>query len=64
PLYAMSRSQRATVLEGVFRATGPIDGPVVLVDDVLTSGATASAAGAALRAAGADPVHLVVVARA
>jgi predicted amidophosphoribosyltransferase len=64
PLYAMTRSQRARLLEGVFCATGPLEGPVVLVDDVLTTGATASAAGAALRAAGADPVHLVVVARA
>ncbi len=38
--------------------------PVLVIDDVATTGATLSAAAAALRAAGAPEVHALVVARA
>jgi predicted amidophosphoribosyltransferase len=37
---------------------------VALVDDVYTTGATVNAAAGALRAAGADHVHVVTFARA
>ena len=39
-------------------------GPIVLVDDVFTTGATARAASAALREAGARRVYVLTLARA
>lgn len=56
-------ARRANV-RGTFRATGPAPAELVLVDDVYTSGATASAAAAALRRAGARHVEVVTFARA
>ena len=55
--------RRVNVL-GAFEATGPVSGRVVLVDDVLTTGATLAEAAGALVAAGAGPVHAVTFARA
>jgi len=46
-----------------FRARGRAPARVLLVDDVVTSGATATAAARALRAAGSAGVHMVVAAR-
>ncbi len=62
----LSREQRAQNVQGAFRALpgAPIKGRrIVLVDDVLTSGATANAAARALLRAGAAEVDLVVFAR-
>ncbi len=62
----LSREQRAQNVQGAFRASpgAPIKGRrIVLVDDVLTSGATANAAARALLRAGASDVDLIVFAR-
>jgi len=61
-----ARARRETV-EGAFEVVRPrlVAGErVLLVDDVLTTGATASACAAALRAAGASEVFVLTVARA
>ena len=55
-----SRDQR---LGGVaVRARGDVTGPVLLVDDVITTGASLTAAAARLRLAGAGAVHGLTVA--
>ena len=62
------RSERAELMKGAFRARprGGLKGrTVLLVDDILTTGATCGAAARALKRAGASRVVvLVVVARA
>ena len=62
----LSRAQRAENVQGAFRAAegSPVRGrKVVLIDDVLTSGATANAASRALLRAGAVRVDVLVFAR-
>ncbi len=57
--------RRRRLPPGVFRARRPVPGArILLVDDVLTTGATAQRAAEALRRAGAREVHLAVLARA
>jgi len=57
-------ASRRRNVRGAFAASSDVPGRICLVDDVYTSGATASAAASALRAAGAGKVEVVTFARA
>lgn len=60
--HALSAAERARNVADIFTSS-PVPETVILVDDLLTSGATAISAAAALRAAGARRVELVCLAR-
>lgn len=60
--HALTAAERARNVAGIFTSR-PVPDLVILVDDLLTSGATAISAAAALRAAGARRVELVCLAR-
>ncbi|MDB5533228.1 MAG: Amidophosphoribosyltransferase [Hyphomicrobiales bacterium] len=68
PQVGLSRAQRADNVQGAFRVS-PENRPkvqdrkIILVDDVMTSGATANAASRVLLRAGAASVDVVVFAR-
>jgi len=69
PQVGLTRNQRASNLQGAFRvreemAVKIAGKNVVLIDDVLTTGATANAAARALLRAGAERVDVLVLARA
>lgn len=60
----LDRHARAANLTGAFEAARPLEGPVLLVDDLVTTGATATAGARALRSAGASRVDLATACRA
>jgi ComF family protein len=59
----LSRGARLQNVAGAFRSEPALGASVLLVDDVLTTGATAAACREALYEAGASRVHLAVIAR-
>lgn len=68
PQVGLSRTQRTTNLQGAFRIgengkLAVLDKKIVLIDDVMTSGATANAAARALLRAGARRVDALTFAR-
>ncbi|MFO0926562.1 MAG: phosphoribosyltransferase family protein [Gemmataceae bacterium] len=61
----LTAAQRHANVHGAFRGRGPLTGRrLLLVDDVMTTGATLSAAAGALKQAGAMQVTVAVLARA
>jgi len=65
PQVGRGRKERVRNVKGAFWATGDVEGrEVTLVDDVVTTGATADAASRALLDAGATRVTVVALARA
>lgn len=55
----LSKSERQRNVADAFAARAKLKGTVILIDDVVTTGATISAAAKALKAAGADKVFAV-----
>jgi len=64
PQKGLTLAERRRNVRGAFAATGPVPKAIALVDDVYTSGATASAAATALRKRGACRVEVITFARA
>jgi ComF family protein len=58
-----SRSERLRLAAGAFGVWRPVAGRVLLVDDVITTGATAACCARALARAGADEIYVLAVAR-
>lgn len=60
----LNARQRQDNMRGAFESVGPVSGRLVLVDDVLTTGATAAECAAVLTAAGAQSVTVLTFAQA
>ncbi len=66
PQFSLQRGERARNIRGAFAADSALlqDARVLLVDDIMTSGATVNEAARCLRRAGARRVDVFVLARA
>ena len=60
----LNAAQRRANMQGAFESAMPVRGNVLLIDDVLTTGATASECANVLMASGADSVFVLTFARA
>jgi ComF family protein len=63
PLEGLNRTQRRQTLRGVFTVTQPPPKRVAIVDDVLTTGATAAELARTLKRAGTQHIELWTLAR-
>ena len=59
----LSAAGRRSNVEGAYAVRGGARGKILLVDDVFTTGATASSCAETLLEAGADEVHVVTLCR-
>ena len=64
PQSDLSRKQRLKNIRGAFEVTKPVQGHVVIIDDVMTTGSTADELARTLLRAGAERVEVWVCARA
>ena len=59
----LTRNERRRNLAGAFEVRGPVNGDIILVDDVYTTGSTMNEIARTLKRAGAERVEVLTVAR-